>query len=282
MINVLFMIKNREDRFSAALYDLLVGREKKMKAFFEYIESLSEEEARLLISSENYNVIFLGIQKGLFSSSSKLEILEKLIDKDDHNNIMLYLKMSPISLNKELSQKLISRNNHEEIMFAIKNAYFSQGKLLYGFPEVLERGNHDEIMAFLNYPQGMQLCKFYAESLVKRGNHEEIMLAIKNACFSQGENIYAFSEVLKRGNHDEIMAFLNYPKGIFLCEKDSEDLLARNNEEEISLAKNSGSLFGLRKRLELQQVRQKDKEYDYISDCYGPLSCLDCPYNFPY
>lgn len=217
MINVLFMIKNREDRFSAALYDLLVGREKKMKAFFEYIESLSEEEARFLISSENYNMIFLGIQKGLFSSSCKLEILQKLIDKDDHNKIMLYLSVPQISLNQELSQKLILRNNHEEIM-----------------------------------------------------------LAIKNACLSDGEYIYGFSEILERGNHDEIMAFLDYPKGILLTFKNSQDLLARNNEEEIRFAREKKILFGA------CENRQKDNEYDYISDCYGPLSCLDCPYNFPY
>ena len=134
------------------------------------------------------------------------------------------------------AHEFIAIGNHLAIMQAIKTKCFSIGNPLYVFQEILNRGNHDEIMAFLDYGNRLQLDFDTCNKLIWRNNHDEIMLALKNKVFEGDYIIYGFNELVQRGNHQEIMAFLSLFKNYALEEDEAQRLIERGNHDEIMLA----------------------------------------------
>ena len=175
---------------------------------------------RILISRGNHEEIMQAIKNKFFLLNKKKSYgFTKIIKRGNHEEIMTFLDYYPKLNKKEISQlikrvppkrNMLYEESHEEIMFAIENQLFTIGDSIYGFDDVLERGNHEEIMAFINYPNGILLRKPSIKKLIKRGNHEEIMQVIKNYHLNKKFIVYCFYKIVKRGNHDEITAFLNY------------------------------------------------------------------------
>ena len=175
---------------------------------------------RILISRGNHEEIMQAIKNKFFLLNKKKSYgFTKIIKRGNHEEIMTFLDYYPKLNKKEISQlikrvppkrNMLYEESHEEIMFAIENQLFTIGDSIHGFDDVLERGNHEEIMAFINYPNGILLRKPSIKKLIKRGNHEEIMQVIKNYHLNKKFIVYCFYKIVKRGNHDEITAFLNY------------------------------------------------------------------------
>ncbi len=138
--------------------------------------------------------------------------------------------------NEAEAHEFIKLGNHNAILEAIKNSCFLDENIIHGFNQILERGNHEEIMAFLNHPGGIYLCQESSQKLIERGNHEEIMFAIENKIFKQNQYIYGFPEILTRGIHEEIMAFLKNFSVASFDRDESIRLVQRGNHKEIMLA----------------------------------------------
>ena len=138
--------------------------------------------------------------------------------------------------NEAEANEFIKLGNHKAIIEAIKNSCFLEGNIIHGFNQILERENHEEIMAFLNHPGGIYLCQESSQKLIERGNHEEIMFAIENKIFKRNQYIYGFPEILTRGIHEEIMAFLSQFRNLGFDEDEATHLVKRGNHDEIMLA----------------------------------------------
>lgn len=180
-----------------------------------------KKSIRMLISRGNHEEIMQAIENKFFLLNKKKSYgFSRILKRGNHDEIVAFLNHYPRINKKEITQlikRLPLKGNklyedgelHQEIMFAIENQLFTIGNKIYGFDDVLERGDHEEIMAFINYPNDIFFSKSSIKKLIKRGNHEEIMQVIKNRSLQKKSIIYCFYEIVKRGNHDEIVAFLN-------------------------------------------------------------------------
>ena len=94
--------------------------------------------------------------------------------------------------------------------------------------EMIARGNHDEIMAYID-----SCHHFSAEAettLINRGNHDIIMSYMDRYRF------YGDAEValVVRGNHEEIMTYLE-ANGRYICLAAKQMLIERDNIDELKL-----------------------------------------------
>lgn len=187
---------------------------------------LQRELSFKLIDRGNHEEIMTAIYNRCFAKSSVIDYFEdvfsKILDRDNHEEIMAFFEYPNFHLDNNTSARLIERNNKDEILKAIRYKCFTCGSGLgvYGFENVLELGDHELIMAFLDYPGGIHLDAVSTNKLIDRGDHDEIIKGIQNFCFtdtySGGLAVYGTLlhyavgsiKIIKRGNHEEIMALI--------------------------------------------------------------------------
>ncbi len=177
--------------------------------------------------SESYSRAFIDF---IMSRGQSNEIISMIkysvnLDNDIHTQIIernvepeILMLLSYENINKENQLMILNRKKDKEIfyMLATQNLH----------PETMDRlvicGTHQQLMYYFNSPTFTRNVPLHL-NLIQRGNHDEIMAHLKRHRFNGAYHLIA------RGNHDEIMLQITD----WLSDEEMMLLLERDNEEEI-------------------------------------------------
>lgn len=121
-------------------------------------------------------------------------------------------------------QNVLDNGTRDEIMHLLQNTVIPP----FFVPKVIERGNHQEIMALISNKFTDLVAAAYP--IILRGNHQEIMYLLRRL---PNDRMVGVARIILRGNHLEIMRCIK-KWGSCFYKLDEELLYERNNPQEIA------------------------------------------------